>query len=103
MTASHTNNGRRPVRLLGIHASSVAYTLRDFLYRKGVPLEWIEPTTDEQARKLAQVSDLQDGRLRRFAGNRKSSSLEAATPLGRPPCISHGMPEKFIWQFVEMA
>ena len=36
---------------------------QSFLYRSGVPFEWVELTTDEQARELAQVSDLQGGRL----------------------------------------
>jgi thioredoxin reductase (NADPH) len=63
MTASNSKEGEHQLRLLGTHGSSAAYALRDFLYRSGVPFEWVELTTDEQARELAQVSDLQDGRL----------------------------------------
>jgi thioredoxin reductase (NADPH) len=37
--------------------------IRDFLYRSGVPFEWIELHSDEQARQLAGVSSLQDNRL----------------------------------------
>src|SRR5580700_7124162 len=51
------------LRLLGTHDSSTGYGLRDFLYRNNVPFEWIELTSDEQARKLAQVNDLHDHRL----------------------------------------
>jgi thioredoxin reductase (NADPH) len=35
---------------LGTHGSSTSYGLRDFLYRSNVPFEWIELTSDEQAR-----------------------------------------------------
>jgi thioredoxin reductase (NADPH) len=48
---------------LGTHSSSTSYGLRDFLYRSNVPFEWIELTSDEQARELAQVNDLHDHRL----------------------------------------
>ena len=51
------------LRLLGTHGSSTGYGLRDFLYRSNVPFEWIELTSDEQARELAQVNDLHDPRL----------------------------------------
>jgi thioredoxin reductase (NADPH) len=63
MTASLSTNGQDQLRLLGTHGSSTAYALRDFLYRSGVPFEWVELTTDEQARTLAQVGNLHDGRL----------------------------------------
>jgi thioredoxin reductase (NADPH) len=63
MTASISTEGEHQLRLLGTHGSSAAYALRDFLYRSDVPFEWVELTTDEQARELAQVSNLQDGRL----------------------------------------
>ena len=63
MTWSDAANGNRKLRLLGTHGSSASYTLRDFLYRSAVPFEWIELTTDEQARELAQVDNLQDVRL----------------------------------------
>src|ERR1700728_288692 len=51
------------LRLLGSHCSSTSYGLRDFLYRSNVPFEWIELTSDERARELAQVNDLHDHRL----------------------------------------
>jgi thioredoxin reductase (NADPH) len=63
MTASLSTNGQHQLRLLGTHGSSTAYALRDFLCRSGVPFEWVELTTDEQARTLAQVVNLHDGRL----------------------------------------
>jgi thioredoxin reductase (NADPH) len=51
------------LRLFGTHTSSSSYSLRDFLSRSDVPFEWIELTSDQQARELAQVSDLHDPRL----------------------------------------
>jgi thioredoxin reductase (NADPH) len=63
MTAMDSTNGAHAVRLLGTHGSAAAYMLRDFLYRSGVPFEWIGLTTDERARELAQVDNLQDARL----------------------------------------
>lgn len=62
MSASTPQHSLR-LRLLGTHDSSTSYSLRDFLYRSNVPFEWIELTSDEQARKLAQVNDLHDHRL----------------------------------------
>jgi thioredoxin reductase (NADPH) len=63
MSESNQGNGERPLRLFGARRSSTAYTLRDFLHRSDVPFEWIELSTDEQARELAQVANLLDGRL----------------------------------------
>ena len=63
MTAYISTKGEHQLRLMGAHGSCTAYPLRDFLYRSGVPFEWIELSTDEQARELAQVGDLLDGRL----------------------------------------
>jgi thioredoxin reductase (NADPH) len=51
------------LRLFGTHGSSTSYSLRDFLYRSNVPFEWIELTSDQQARELAQVNGLHDHRL----------------------------------------
>src|SRR5258708_7100230 len=63
MSGLDITKAEHPLRLLGTRNSSLAYALRDFLYRSGVPFEWIELTSDEQARELAQVRNLQDGRL----------------------------------------
>ena len=62
MRASTPQHSLR-LRLLGTHGSSTSYGLRDFLYRSNVPFEWIELTSDQQARELAQVNDLHDDRL----------------------------------------
>ena len=62
MRASPSQHSLR-LRLLGTHGSSTSYRLRDFLYRSNVPFEWIELTSDQQARGLAQVNDLHDHRL----------------------------------------
>jgi thioredoxin reductase (NADPH) len=63
MTPSETTRQDQPLRLLGTFGSPAAYNLRDFLYRSGVPFEWIALTTDQQARELAHVDNLQDPRL----------------------------------------
>ena len=63
MSGLDITKAEHPLRLLGTRNSSVAYALRDFLYRSGVSFEWIELSSDEQARELAQVRNLQDGRL----------------------------------------
>jgi thioredoxin reductase (NADPH) len=63
MSGLDTTNEERPLRLLGTRGSAEAYALRDFLHRSDVPFEWIELHTDEQARELAQVSNLEDSRL----------------------------------------
>ena len=63
MTRSQAVIGKRKLRLMGTQASHGSYALRDFLHRSAVPFEWIELTTDEQARELAQVENLQDVRL----------------------------------------
>ena len=49
--------------LYGLPNSPEAYELRDFLKRSGVPFEWIDLRTDEDARRLAGVSGLNDPRL----------------------------------------
>jgi thioredoxin reductase (NADPH) len=51
------------IRLLGTRGSALAYAIRDFLYRSDVPFEWVELTSDEQARSAAQVTGLDDERL----------------------------------------
>jgi thioredoxin reductase (NADPH) len=63
MTHSEITKQDHALRLLGTFGSPAAYSLRDFLYRSGVPFEWIALTTDQQARELAQVDNLQDSRL----------------------------------------
>ena len=50
-------------RLFGLPNSSEAYDLRDFLKRSGVPFEWTDVKTDEEARTLAGVTGLEDPRL----------------------------------------
>jgi thioredoxin reductase (NADPH) len=51
------------VRVLGRRGSAPCYAIRDFLYRSDVPFEYIELTTDEQARSEAGVEHLYDSRL----------------------------------------
>jgi thioredoxin reductase (NADPH) len=51
------------VQLFGTRGPPAAYTIRDFLQRSDVPYRWVELTTDEQARKDANVEGLSDARL----------------------------------------
>jgi thioredoxin reductase (NADPH) len=51
------------IQIFGTRGSAVAYALRDFLYRSGVPFQWIELTSDEQARSEVHVTGLGDKRL----------------------------------------
>ena len=51
------------IKLFGTRGSAAAYAIRDFLYRSDVPFDWIELSSDEQARTQAQVSGLNDERL----------------------------------------
>src|SRR5712671_391867 len=51
------------VRIFGNSRSPQAYAIRDFLHRSDVPFEWIQLSSDEQARTLAGVDHLQDPRL----------------------------------------
>ena len=49
--------------LFGLPNSPEAYELRDFLKRSGFPFEWIDLKTDDDARRLAGVTGLNDPRL----------------------------------------
>src|SRR5215475_4152625 len=51
------------VTILGRPGSALGYAIRGFLYRSDVPFEWVELTTDEQARAQAGVEHLQNARL----------------------------------------
>jgi thioredoxin reductase (NADPH) len=54
-------NGK--VRILGRSTSPLGYMIRDFLQRSDIPFEWIEIRDDEDARREAGVSGLNDSRL----------------------------------------
>jgi thioredoxin reductase (NADPH) len=59
-----SESGKSPlVKILGKHGSALGYAIRDFLHRSGVPFEWVQLTSDEQARSLAGVEHLHDSRL----------------------------------------
>ena len=51
------------VQLFGTRGSAEAHAIRDFLYRCGVPFQWIELSSDDQARAEARVDELSDRRL----------------------------------------
>src|SRR5579862_6089537 len=57
------NEAAPKVKVFGTRGSAEAYAIRDFLHRCDVPFDWVELTSDEQARRLAQVSGLNDNRL----------------------------------------
>ena len=57
-----SENGHR-IKLYGTGGSSTAYSIRDFLQRSDVPFQWIELTSDEQARAEAHVAGLSDDKL----------------------------------------
>jgi thioredoxin reductase (NADPH) len=62
--AERSETGTSPlVKILGRPGSAVAYAIRDFLHRSDVPFEWVQLTTDEEARSQAGVEHLQDSRL----------------------------------------
>jgi thioredoxin reductase (NADPH) len=63
MAQADAQTSDRPTRLMGTRGSQSAYAIRDFLQRSDVPFEWIELTSDEEARTKAGVSGLRDGRL----------------------------------------
>jgi thioredoxin reductase (NADPH) len=51
------------VKVIGKSGSAAAYTIRDFLHRSDVPFEWIELTSNQQARKDVGVQSTKDPRL----------------------------------------
>jgi thioredoxin reductase (NADPH) len=63
MQVTRQQNHPVPIRILGKTASSLGYIIRDFLYRSGVPYEWTELHSDEEARTKAGLSGLTDPRL----------------------------------------
>jgi thioredoxin reductase (NADPH) len=48
------------IKIYGARGCAAAYAIRDFLYRSDVPFEWIELTSDEQARNEAKAAALND-------------------------------------------
>jgi thioredoxin reductase (NADPH) len=51
------------VKIYGRPGSAKAYAIRDFLYRCDVPFEWVQLTTDDQARAHVGVNSCDDPRL----------------------------------------
>jgi thioredoxin reductase (NADPH) len=51
------------VKIIGKAGSPKGYMIRDFLHRSDVHFEWIELTTDDEARSQAGVDDMNDSRL----------------------------------------
>jgi thioredoxin reductase (NADPH) len=64
LMAERSGTGARPlVKVYGRRGSALCYAIRDFLYRSDVPFEYVDLSTDEQARSLADVEHLHDSRL----------------------------------------
>src|SRR5258706_5878514 len=60
----YSKPGESPLaRVFGRMGNAKCYAVRDFLHRSGVPFQWIELTSDEEARKIAGVDNLADLRL----------------------------------------
>ena len=58
------NESAQPaIKIYGTRGSTACYSIRDFLHRSDVPFQWIDLTSDEQARAEAEVSGLEDRRL----------------------------------------
>jgi thioredoxin reductase (NADPH) len=51
------------IKILGTRGSAECYSIRDFLHRSDVPFQWIDLTSDAQARAEAQAAGLDDSRL----------------------------------------
>ena len=51
------------VVLVGNRASSVGYTIRDFLSRNGVPYDWVDIEDAERVRFVVSPSEMDPGRL----------------------------------------
>jgi thioredoxin reductase (NADPH) len=51
------------VKIYGRMRSAEGYAIRDFLHRCDIPFEWVELSSDEEAKKLAHVQHLRDSRL----------------------------------------
>jgi thioredoxin reductase (NADPH) len=62
MTQHEHESDSKPVKVMGKSVSPQAYAIRDFLYRNDVPFEWIELSSDAQARE-AGVKGADDRRL----------------------------------------
>src|SRR6202030_1266517 len=57
------NDAQPAIKIYGTRGSSACYSIRDFLHRSGVPFQWIDLASDEQARGEARLSGLADQRL----------------------------------------
>jgi thioredoxin reductase (NADPH) len=60
--ADHQDHSQA-LKLFGPPTSLAAYTIRDFLHRSDVPFEYVELRTDDEARRLVGVENLNDPRL----------------------------------------
>lgn len=63
MTQQSQPDATERIRLFGRIGDPLGYMIRDFLHRSDIPFEWVELAGDDEARALAGVSGLSDGRL----------------------------------------
>lgn len=61
MTPTTDKERLKPVKIFGRSGSSLGYMIRDFLHRSDIPYEWVELSSDEDAR-AAGLSGLNDPR-----------------------------------------
>jgi thioredoxin reductase (NADPH) len=63
MNSSASKINRKRLTMFGLAGSAAAYTLRDFLQRSSVEFDWIELSSEDDARRLAGANGLGDPRL----------------------------------------
>src|SRR5579862_4435558 len=51
------------VVLVGERASSVGYSIRDFLNRNGIPYDWVDLADAERVESLVSPSEIEEGQL----------------------------------------
>lgn len=63
MNSGASKTTRKRLTMFGLAGSAAAYTLRDFLQRSSVEFDWIELSSEDDARRLAGANGVGDPRL----------------------------------------
>jgi thioredoxin reductase (NADPH) len=63
MSSGDSKSDRKRLKMFGLPGSAAAYTLRDFLQRSSVEFDWIELSSEDDARRLAGANGVGDPRL----------------------------------------
>ena len=58
MDSGESKTNRKRLTMFGLASSAEAYTLRDFLQRSSVEFDWIELSSDDDVRRLAEVDHI---------------------------------------------